>query len=72
MITGEQKDYTFYSTFQSLLGTQKNIYGETFVKYLDPINLKEFLSDGLKIGDLNYDNFDNAALQLTEHLLTTQ
>lgn len=72
MITGEQKDYTIGSTFQSLFATTPNEYGEAHVKYLEPINLKSFLTDDLKIESLKQDNIDLAGQQLTEHLLRTQ
>ena len=45
MITGEQEDYTLKTTFESLINAKQNSYGETFIKYLEPVNVKKFLSD---------------------------
>ena len=53
MITGEQKDYTLKTTFQSLLTAKQNQFGETFVKYLAPINLGEFLQGECQISGLD-------------------
>ena len=65
MITGEQEDYTLKTTFQSLINAKLNSYGETYIKYLEPINMKSFLTDELKIDSLSHNNFESAALQLT-------
>ena len=72
MITGEQKDYSLSTTFQSLLTAKQNQFGETFVKYLAPINLGEFLQGECQISNLDQTNFEVAAVKLTEHLLRIQ
>ena len=72
MITGQQEEYSLYSTFQAILDAQTNSYGEAHVKYLDPIDIRQYLSEDLKLETLQPENIDSAALQLTEHLLRTQ
>ena len=71
MITGEQKSYTIGSTFQSLFATTPNKYGESHVKYLEPINLRRFLTEDLQLESLKHENIDLAGQKLTEHLLRT-
>ena len=71
MITGEQQSYTFNKIY-SLMKTPRNHFGETFVKYLEPIRLEKFVADDLKLAPLDDTNFETATLKLTEHLLRTQ
>ena len=42
------------------------------MKYLEPINLAEFLHGECKVGSLDNNNFEFAAGKLTEHLLRIQ
>ena len=53
MITGERKDYNFLGTMKQMFFTHENSLGETYVKYLDPINLQNYLSDTLVHEPLN-------------------
>ena len=70
MITGERKDYNFMGTMKQMFFTPENSLGEAHVKYLDPINLEEYLSNSLSGQPLNVKkNFKQAALQLTQHLM---
>ena len=65
MITGERKDYNFAGTMKQMFFTKENSLGEGYVRYLDPINLENYLSEILGSVPLNQDNYEKAALQLT-------
>ena len=68
MINGERKDYTLFTAMQHI-GTQpKNKLGNIYVKYLNPVNLNDFMQDHCKNG-LSQENFDQVALKLNNLLM---
>ena len=43
MINGEKKDYTMWTSLKKLKSTPKDTMGHIYVKYLDPVNLDQFV-----------------------------
>ena len=45
MISGSKKDYTLWTGVKRVASTKKDSLGHIYVKYLDPINLKEYITE---------------------------
>ena len=43
MINGVKEDYTFTATLQKMWNRKKDSLGDTYVKYLQPIHLQEYI-----------------------------
>ena len=43
MIEGEKVDYTFLTSLEKIFKTSHNSLGHIYVKYLDPINIEEYV-----------------------------
>jgi len=71
MINGEKRDYTHWSTMKKIASTAKDQLGHVYVKYLDPINLDQYVRNSCK-GIINSGNVETLALQLTEDLMEKQ
>ena len=53
MITGERRDYDFIGTMKQMFFTPENSLGEAFVKYLEPININDYLAKTVGQGILD-------------------
>ena len=71
MINGEKNDFTLFTSFKKLNRTPQDAVGHIYVKYLDPINLHDFLDKTVE-GKLCHTNFDNTALSLTTLIMERQ
>ena len=74
MISGKRPYYTLFDTITKMWNLEKDAIGDVFVKYLDPINLHEYLqANGPKESEMvTPKNFETTALQLTTHLVEKQ
>jgi glycerol-3-phosphate O-acyltransferase len=72
MITGERRDYDFTGTMKQMFFTPENSLGEVFVKYLEPVNIKDYLKKTVGSGPLDQEKLDIASLQLTQELTAMQ
>ena len=68
MIEGEKVDYPFYTSLEKIFKTSHNSLGHIYVKYLDPINIEEYVQTNCD-GRLCQGNLDTAALKLTTDLI---
>ena len=63
MISGKRdEEYTFAGTIKKMYFTPENSLGEGYIKYLDSINLEDYLNEKLGADTLNHDNFETIAL----------
>lgn len=64
--------YSWSGTFRTVFLSQKNDLGECFVKHLEPINLGDYLQDKFGTPLIHQDNFEQAALTLSQDLMRIQ
>ena len=69
MVNGEKQDYNMYTSLQKMMQLPPNSLGAVYVKYLEPINLHEYLKAKVPDRKLSTTNFEGMALQLTTDLL---
>lgn len=69
MINGEKTDYTLFSSWKNSRKTRNDALGNIYVKYLDPIDLKEYLESLNKGSKLCTKTIEAAALRLSSHLM---
>ena len=62
MISGEKKDYTLWTSIKKIGTTAKDSLGHIYVKYLDPINLQDYLAKQCKGNKLVKHDFESIAL----------
>ena len=43
MINGEKRDYTLYTSLAYANKTRDNVLGHIYVKYLEPVNLEQWI-----------------------------
>ena len=43
MISGEKRDYTLYKSMALANKTHENVLGHVYVKYLEPVNLEQWI-----------------------------
>lgn len=69
MVSGKKKDYTFYSALQRILTQPKDSLGQVYVKYLDPIDLKTYLTYEVQSQmSIGTQQFEQTAVDLTGEL----
>lgn len=51
---------------------KKNNLGRVYVKYLDPLNLHQYLFENLNVTTLDQKNYEQVALKLTQELMLRQ
>lgn len=71
MIEGEKVDYSFLESVKGVAQNPHDAVGQIFVKYLDPIDLKEYVKESEPKG-LNAENLERIAYKLTSDLLERQ
>ena len=72
MINGTKQYYTVFNTLDKMWNLSKDAIGDVYVKYLEPINLHDYLKENGKISQemmATPGHFESTALQLTTHLL---
>ena len=62
MISGAKKDYTLWTGVKRVANTAKDSLGHIYVKYLDPINLKEYITHQCQSKQLPKHDFESMAL----------
>ena len=72
MITGKRKNYNFAGTMRQMFFTPENSLGECFVKYLEPIDLENYITKAIGSPTIGQDNFEVAAQRLSRDLLKVQ
>jgi glycerol-3-phosphate O-acyltransferase len=76
MITAQKKlynaNYGLFGTIKNALFTPENNFGDIYVKHLEPINLSNYLSEKIGQSLVTQENFESAALQLSQELMLIQ
>lgn len=68
MISGEKNDFTLYTSYMKMHSTGENSLGHIYYRYLDPINLEQYLKTNCSL-KLNQPNFESAAHKLSTHIM---
>ena len=66
MVTGEFEDMSTFDVFKKIVNGPKNKLGKVFVKYSEPIDLKNYLEQNKK------QSLNETAMQLTQHMYEFQ
>ena len=72
MISSQKKEFNLRSTISRMYNTPKNSLGDVYMKYLEPIDLKSYLTNLLGSDTLDQDGFEKAAFELTDNLMELQ
>lgn len=76
MITAQKKlynaNYGLFGTIKNALFTPENNFGDIYVKHLEPINLSNYLSEKIGQSLVTQENFESAALKLSQELMLIQ
>lgn len=71
MVEGERVDYSFLQSLREMSNSRPDEIGHIYVKYLDPIDLQQYLKKNVPNG-LSSDNLEAAAQLLTNDLMERQ
>ena len=69
MISSQKKEFNLRSTISRMYNTPNNSLGDVHIKYLEPINLKSYLTNLLGSDILDHEGFEKAAFELTDDLM---
>jgi glycerol-3-phosphate O-acyltransferase len=74
MINGEKNDLTMLTALQKLNNIGNDALGDVYVKYLEPVNLHDYLKQNAPVTKELYSakTFEATAIGLTTHLLQRQ